>query len=553
MTQIIDLPDGTQAEFPDGMTSQEIEAVLQRQFPTEAAVATQEPEEDTGIVESLDRIITSVAEPALTFATGIAAEPIAGLAGIAQTINPFAEEGAGEAAVQATQQALTFQPRSEAGQAGLEAVGEVLQPVGEFITDVQSGLGDAVFEKTGSPALSALATTAPTAAMEILGFKGTTRLIKNRQAAKAGGATKPIKVTEGQVRKAVKEFSPEPEVLLQTARDAFKEVTDLGGTVRPEKFSKFVDDLDSGLRGRGFRPRTAKEIQGLLDEFKETSRGVTTLDDISELRTVASGLAKNPDLNIQRLALSVMDDLDDFIGTENIISFPGGTRRNVGETLKGARNLWRRARGGETIAEIFNKAELAEFGKFSDTLRTQFRTILNNKKKRKFFDKEELAFMKKVAKGGKIQGLLDFAGKGGLQTNPFFKSAGFGAASLILGVDTAAILPIIGTVSKFMADRLRKGNAEFADAVIRSGKNPEGVINAYLKHTPLKDRVDSDMAQLLIKPNIDLSKVKNPSPFVQSAIQKAEAARAALAAAAVTGAATQEIANQGEQLTEALP
>ena len=55
---------------------------------------------------------------------------LAGIAGIAQTLNPFADPGAGAAAVKATKEALTFKPRTEKGQAGLQAVGEALNANG---------------------------------------------------------------------------------------------------------------------------------------------------------------------------------------------------------------------------------------------------------------------------------------------------------------------------------------------------------------------------------------------------------------------------------------
>lgn len=57
MPQIIELPDGTEAEFPDSMTTEEIEAVLQKQFSPETATAIAEPfEEEDGILDSLERI-----------------------------------------------------------------------------------------------------------------------------------------------------------------------------------------------------------------------------------------------------------------------------------------------------------------------------------------------------------------------------------------------------------------------------------------------------------------------------------------------------------------
>jgi len=112
--------------------------------------------------------VEAVLEPLATVASSIVAEPLAGIAGIAQTANPFAEAGAGARAVESTREALTFKPRTQAGQAGLQSVGEVLQPVGEAIGATEDFLGDTTLGITGSPAAAATAATIPTALMALI-------------------------------------------------------------------------------------------------------------------------------------------------------------------------------------------------------------------------------------------------------------------------------------------------------------------------------------------------------------------------------------------------
>jgi len=84
--------------------------------------------------------------------SGAVAEPVAGLAGIAQSINPFADEGAGARAVEATREALTIKPSTEAGQAQQQAIGETLAPVGQALSSAEKFLGENTLELTGSPA-----------------------------------------------------------------------------------------------------------------------------------------------------------------------------------------------------------------------------------------------------------------------------------------------------------------------------------------------------------------------------------------------------------------
>lgn len=103
--------------------------------------------------------------------TGIAAEPISGLAGIAGTILP-GDEGQGARWVQQTQDTLTYKPQTEYGKQYMNNVGEKLQPIGEIIEGASKKLGDKAYSATGSPALAAAAYSAPTALLEGLGLKG---------------------------------------------------------------------------------------------------------------------------------------------------------------------------------------------------------------------------------------------------------------------------------------------------------------------------------------------------------------------------------------------
>ena len=139
--------------------------------------------QDSGIIGQAARFV----EPALTVASSIVAEPLAGIAGIAQSINPLAESGAGAKAVEATRDALTFKPRTQQGQEGLQAVGETLAPIGDALSSVEKGLGDSTFDLTGSPSLSALATSLPTLAGELLGLGVFSKLTKGTRLLKPSG------------------------------------------------------------------------------------------------------------------------------------------------------------------------------------------------------------------------------------------------------------------------------------------------------------------------------------------------------------------------------
>jgi len=184
---------GQIAEFPDGTPPEVIQQAMSNLAQPQAAPQAPAPDmqslltqfnqaQQAGDFQTAEQIkqqinkaqsgaIGGAFEAAGTIGSGIVAEPIAGLAGVVQSVNPFADPGAGAEAVQSTREALTFQPRTEEGLQALQGVGETLAPVGEALEDVSAGLGDKVFEQTGSPFLSTLAYALPTAALEAGGFK----------------------------------------------------------------------------------------------------------------------------------------------------------------------------------------------------------------------------------------------------------------------------------------------------------------------------------------------------------------------------------------------
>jgi hypothetical protein len=151
--------------------------------------------------------VSAVVEPALTLATGAIAEPVAGIAGLATTAIEGPEAGA--RAVEATRQALTFQPGTEAGQAGQQFLGETiggaLESVNQFGRDIGvpevllEPIGDVAFEATGSPVVGAVVSAVPTAIFEFLGLRGLQTLRPGSKLLKPDG--RPTKLLENTLDK----------------------------------------------------------------------------------------------------------------------------------------------------------------------------------------------------------------------------------------------------------------------------------------------------------------------------------------------------------------
>ena len=198
--------------------------------PVEAVAPQTEPKEErsflqkagdmsSAISDQINRSVQGVGETALSIGGSMLAEPVSGIAGIMAAI-PGGRTPA--QAVQETQEAFTYQPRTQAGQQAMGELGETFQAVankvnpiaagtvaslydaipftGERATDVletlpQQGMtgdiGSLVADKTGSPFLATVASTLPVAIAEIAGFKGTraAKIAKLEEAVKTSGVS----------------------------------------------------------------------------------------------------------------------------------------------------------------------------------------------------------------------------------------------------------------------------------------------------------------------------------------------------------------------------
>ncbi len=119
--------------------------------------------------ETANQQAAKVMEPALTAGSAMIAEPVSGFVGLAGL--PYGSDVAADA-VRRTQEALTYQPKTQGGMEGLQGLAGVMQPIGDLMNAPSEYLGDKAYELTGSPAVATAAYTAPQAAIELLGLKG---------------------------------------------------------------------------------------------------------------------------------------------------------------------------------------------------------------------------------------------------------------------------------------------------------------------------------------------------------------------------------------------
>lgn len=542
----IQLPDGriAQVEIPDGMDMQAAQSQLQSMYEqgafdqaaTSAGMGVGVGNDSGGRPRSILDRVAGAAEVAGNVASSVAAEPLAGLAGIASMV-PGGRSPT--EAITATRDALRYEPRTDAGREYLRNTGEALQPVGEAFQWAEDKLGNAVFEKTGSPTLAAAAVSLPTLITELVGVGA----VKGARAAKAGRQAK-------QAERLLKEAAPSRDQLRQIASGLYREIDEMGAMVDSSRYQRLVDSLSKEMRSKGIDPDITPKAQKALDRMRAAADdgAQMSLSDLETLREVAKNAAGDVTDKRQAMLGSMMvERIDDFMGQPGVLTTNAGSSvgQQVQARYKAARDLWGRMRRSELLDEAVQKAERQASG-FENGLRIQFRSILNNKKQRQFFQADELKAMDAVVKGSPSANAMKLLGKFGFgeqqATNMLGGSisTGVGATvgNMIAGPPGAfvgaATTAGAGSAARRTATRMTKNAADMADSIVRAGRDGRKIALEYVKRADSPN--PAELAEILIQSNATLPAVQGLDEFTRRAVELAARRRAEIAGAASAGA-----------------
>lgn len=487
----------------------------------------QQENESKGFMSSVGDTL----ETGATILSGAIAEPIAGIAGIVQSLNPFADEGAGAEAVKSTREAWTYQG-GKGSQEQLKSVGEFIAPVTEKLSDTERYLGENVLELTGSPSLAAIAHSLPTAALELVGFKGS-------RAARMPSAKAP---SARAVKRAMIESAPETQQIKTAARKVYDDIDNAGARIKKESLQNLANRIEEKAKRQGMDPRTTKVSQGVVDSIKDSSMANQKLTELDTLRKVANAAAKNTDPTEKALGALIIGEIEDFMDNVKSTDMVKGSE-SLAETAKKyrvARNLYGRAKRSELINEAISEGQNARSG-VENGIRNEINKITRNKKLKKYFPKNELEAMNQVVQGdfktnfAKMLGRMGFME--GSSTSVLGSLGGVYAGSSVLGPAGAVATPAVGIAARQIAKKLTTNKAKFIDTIVKSGKDGKRITEAYLRAVPKAKRNPADLAELLLDPQVninDLEKISNS--IINDAIEIAKGRRAIdLASAAAAG------------------
>lgn len=421
------------------------------------AGATDEGSRELGMTpENVESPLNALgpAETALQVGTGAVATPAAGIAGIGQSIwnalLPKSMEGPAAAdRVRQVQSALTYQPRTGAGQAMSRVAGlpgEIYQAgttrAGELVTDNVPVIG---------PELGTAIKTAGDIAPSLIGA---------RMVPKGTARHKPTETYQ-----SVKNEIPTTEQLKKASQAAYANAKDAGIIVQPESYSRALGKVQRMATEEGVDPTLHPKSTAVLKRLEEADGKPLTLHEAETLRKIA--LDAEDDLNPvtrqptpdSRLAGKIVDELDESI-----------------EALSAndeARALWSRSRKSQMIDQAIHRAEIRAGAHYTQAgmehaLRQEFKQIAMNPRRMRGLTQEQRAAIEKVAKGGPLENTLRTLGKFDPTTSGVAALASIGTSAGLapLTAGGSMLLPGLGFVGRRVATKMTAGNVDKARAAL---------------------------------------------------------------------------------------
>lgn len=256
---------------------------------------------------------------------------------------------------------------------------------------------------------------------------------------------------------ATSRFIPSVESLKAAADDLFAKVDASGATVPAKDVRTLAQKVTGRLQHEGYDPDLHPRLKAVLRRLA-TEDGPKTISEMQILRRVVSNAAQSIQPDERRLASMVLDDVDDTV------SRLGGASKD----LEAARSAWGRMRRLEIIEDLIDRASQTQ--NFQQSLKTQFRSLLRNKKRLRGFTPEEVKAIRAVASGTSFENAL--RGLSRLLSPNSVSGVALTGGGLYTAGPAALALPASSYASKKIADALLKGRTEAARRAVAGASSP---------------------------------------------------------------------------------
>lgn len=260
--------------------------------------------------------------------------------------------------------------------------------------------------------------------------------------------------------------------------------------------AKSIDGLHADLQTKLGRmgltektmPKLAPKVDAALESLKDAAAADQTMQAMEIQRRIAGIAAGSPDKTERAAARIVQDGIDDLIGNLTPAQLSGPIDPAAIAAIPKARELASRSFKAEQLQKMFDKAKnnASGFGQsgLENSIRSEFRKLVNNERGFSRFSKPEQEAIKQVATGGKGMSLTNTLRQIG-KLSPQGAIPLISEIGLVMAAGPGALaLPAIGFAGRMGATALQKGAAKEAINLAALGKTATPVPRQPLLSAP---------------------------------------------------------------------
>jgi hypothetical protein len=211
--------------------------------------------------------------------------------------------------------------------------------------------------------------------------------------------------------------APSAATIKAGSKAAYDAAKATGAEIAPQAINILQHDVQTLLKAEGLvmpsgRMTTAyPKVSAAVDAIEEYAAGPVSIEQAQTLLKTLRRVQKSTDPEEARIGNLLVNQFEDFMDSLPPSAFPRGKGTEAIKEWSKGRTEWARFRKVQTIESLIDKARLAKGG-FDEGLRSGFRAVLNNPKKQRGFNADELVAMRKFVEGGPVGDFLGFLANG---------------------------------------------------------------------------------------------------------------------------------------------
>jgi hypothetical protein len=465
-------PDGSIAQFPDGMPDAQIEAVMQREYPQPTFL-------DKVVASPLGRFAhDAIIQPLASggdlltklqlMSSGIPANKIPTPSNVVE--QPYQAALAANRNTPGYAAARSQQDKLMAAKGGSGLTDQLLASINPAIAGLSGGL------LSGGNMDQANAAADAQAAAQAAYAKSNP--VKSTVAQFAGGfMAAPEMAALPKVMPTPKQIAPSIDDLKNAARNAYSAADNAGVVISAPSYDKMANDITANLANEGMDQTLHPHATAVYKRVQDAMGQPITFKGMEGLRRVAgnavSASATNP--SDARLAGIIQDAIDrhvEGLGTGDVLPGSGDPTAAI-TSLKDARDYWSRARQAEIIQQQIDKAGIKASANYSQSgvenaLRQQFKALALNDRAMARLSPAVRSAVKDVAGGSPMANILRFVGKYAPH-GPVATGAGMGIGYALGGIGGATegglasiAVPALGELARHGATKMTTAAAQRA-------------------------------------------------------------------------------------------